>query len=51
METYYDYDNQCWIKSGIIQRCGHPESMNCNCFGRHWAGWTMEQVVAELKLK
>lgn len=30
----YDYENQCWVKDGLIQRCGHPESMNCGCYGR-----------------
>lgn len=30
----FDYDNQAWIKGGVYMRCGHPESMQCSCFGR-----------------
>jgi hypothetical protein len=30
----YDYKNQCWIINGIIQRCGHPEAMDCGCYGK-----------------
>jgi len=30
----YDYDLQVWILSGSYQNCGHPEDMNCDCFGR-----------------
>jgi hypothetical protein len=30
----FDYGNQVWIKGGKYVRCGHPESMSCNCFGR-----------------
>lgn len=28
----YSYDLQVWIKDGIIQDCGHPESMLCKDF-------------------
>ena len=30
----YDYDKQVWIVEGKYQRCGHPEAMNCNCYGK-----------------
>jgi len=30
----YDYDNQAWYKGGKYVRCGHPDSMDCNCFGK-----------------
>lgn len=30
----YDYTRQAWIKNGLYVRCGHPESMNCGCYGR-----------------
>lgn len=44
----FDYSLQCWIKSGIIQRCGHPESMRCNCYGRAHAGESIfRQPAAE----
>jgi hypothetical protein len=36
--TDYDYENQCWIVDGIIQSCEHPESMNCQCYGKLHAG-------------
>ena len=34
----YDYDKQVWIVEGKYQRCGHPEAMNCNCYGKQHAG-------------
>lgn len=34
----FSYRRQCWIKDFIIQRCGHPETMDCGCFGRVHAG-------------
>lgn len=30
----YDYKNQAWIRDGKYVRCGHLESMKCNCYGR-----------------
>lgn len=29
----YDYINQAWVIDGRYVRCGHPESMNCSCYG------------------
>ena len=34
----YDYENQCWVVGGIIQRCGHPFEMDCGCYGKLHAG-------------
>jgi len=38
----FDYRNQAWtgIVGGrrVYLRCGHPESMDCGCFGRIHAG-------------
>ena len=34
----YDYKNQVWIKDGLYVRCGHPETMNCGCYGKDHAG-------------
>lgn len=34
----YDYTHQCWIVNGVVQRCGHPETMDCQCFGKNFAG-------------
>lgn len=30
----YDYDNQAWVKDGKYVACGHPEAMNCKCYGK-----------------
>ncbi len=30
----YDYEHQAWVKDGKYIRCGHPESMNCQCYGK-----------------
>lgn len=34
----FDYENQCWVLDGIIQRCGHKESLDCGCYGKLNAG-------------
>lgn len=34
----YDYANQAWIRNGRYERCGHPESMDCRCYGKEHAG-------------
>jgi len=34
----YDYTRQAWVKDGVYVRCGHPESLNCACYGREHAG-------------
>jgi hypothetical protein len=34
----YDYEHQCWVKDGIIQRCGHPDPPGCWCYGKIHAG-------------
>lgn len=34
MTIYYDYENQSWVKDNKYQRCGHPESMDCRCYGK-----------------
>ena len=41
----YDYENQAWVVDGRYVRCGHPASMNCNCYGRLHAG---EETLPEL---
>lgn len=30
----YDYQNQAWVINGRYTRCGHPDSMKCQCYGR-----------------
>jgi len=34
----YDYEKQVWIKDGKYVNCGHPEEMNCDCYGRKHNG-------------
>ena len=34
----FDYENQAWVINGLYIRCGHPESMNCGCYGREHQG-------------
>lgn len=43
----YDYINQAWVKNGRYVRCGHPETMNCRCFGRKFEG---EETVVDTDL-
>ena len=30
----FDYDKQAWVEDGKYVRCGHPDSMNCDCYGK-----------------
>jgi hypothetical protein len=30
----FDYDVQAWYADGVYIRCGHPDEMNCQCYGR-----------------
>jgi hypothetical protein len=30
----YDYLNQAWVVDGVYVRCGHPDEMECQCYGR-----------------
>ena len=34
----FDYVHQAWVKNGRYVRCGHPEIMRCNCWGRIYEG-------------
>jgi len=34
----YDYDKQSWVKNGVYIECGHPKTMDCQCYGRLHAG-------------
>jgi hypothetical protein len=31
---HFDYAKQAWVVDGRYVRCGHPEAMNCQCYGR-----------------
>jgi hypothetical protein len=37
-ENGFDYENQAWVVDGRYVSCGHPETMNCGCFGRIHVG-------------
>jgi hypothetical protein len=41
----FDYQNQAWVKDGRYVRCGHPEAMNCGCFGKRFAGLTVADAA------
>lgn len=32
--TWFDYEVQAWVERGVYVRCGHPDSMDCACYGR-----------------
>ena len=38
IDVQYDYDNQAWSRDGKYVRCGHPESMDCKCYGKEHEG-------------
>lgn len=40
----FDYDVQVWVINGIVQRCGHPESMGYCCNKKKYAGLTIEEA-------
>lgn len=37
-DVVFDYANQAWIRNGRYERCGHPESMDCRCYGKEHEG-------------
>ena len=38
--SHFDYVHQAWTKDGKYVRCGHPASMNCDCYGKAHEGET-----------
>lgn len=34
----YDYNHQAWVKDGKYVKCGHPKSMQCDCYGKKHEG-------------
>jgi len=38
MKIQYDYTHQAWVADGKYVRCGHPEQMNCGCYGKENVG-------------
>lgn len=43
-DIWFDYENQAWVIDGRYQRCGHPEAMDCGCYGRAHAGEVAERA-------
>ena len=39
-KNMFDYEKQVGINDGKYQRCGHPETMNCKCYGKEHEGET-----------
>jgi hypothetical protein len=37
----FDYEHQAWVQDGKYVRCGHPETMQCGCYGREHEGQTL----------
>jgi len=42
----FDYDLQVWVIDGVIQDCGHPDSMRCAsyCNQRKYHGMKLSEV-------
>ena len=34
----FDYATQAWVKDYKYIRCGHPDEMDCSCFGKRHEG-------------
>jgi hypothetical protein len=34
LQSGYDYTNQAWVMDGKYVACGHPDDMNCKCYGK-----------------
>ena len=43
----FDYLNQAWVVGGRYVRCGHPEEMNCKCYGKTHEGGVITTNPAE----
>lgn len=41
----FDYQNQAWIQDGRYLRCGHPEDMPCQCYGRLYEGEILPELM------
>ena len=36
--NHFDYVHQAWTLDGRYVRCGHPQAMNCDCYGKAHQG-------------
>jgi hypothetical protein len=46
----FDYANQAWVKDGKYIRCGHPETMDCQCYGKEHAGESVTLSIEPARL-
>jgi hypothetical protein len=44
----FDYENQAWVENGKYLRCGHPDPMDCGCFGRLHEGESVTPRVVSI---
>lgn len=43
----YDYERQAWVIDGRYVNCGHPEGVDCGCYGRRHQGEETEIEIEE----
>jgi hypothetical protein len=46
----FDYSNQAWVKDGKYIRCGHPDAMDCRCYGKAHAGESVTLSVETMDI-
>ncbi len=46
----YDYARQAWVANGRYVRCGHPDTMDCGCYGREHEAEETPEVRAAVAL-
>jgi hypothetical protein len=48
----YDYSLQVWVRAGVVQDCGHPDSMRPGCCnGGRYAGLRVKEVCGHEERK
>jgi len=45
----YDYNLQVWVKDGIIQKCGHQQTVGC-CNAGVYAGRKIETMPKHIEV-
>lgn len=46
----FDYANQAWVRDGKYVRCGHPETMDCGCYGKAHAGESVSLSIETMDI-
>lgn len=41
----FDYKNQAWVQNFKYVSCGHPDSMDCDCYGRSHEGEETKRLI------